>query len=115
MPRSLRRVLPTALAFLAPLAALISVATPSASAAKLPPIKHVWIIMLENENYNYTFGAAGQKFSPYLAETLPKEGALLKDYYGTGHDSLDNYVASVSGQAGNYTLNEDCSIFAPFI
>src|ERR1700753_647359 len=103
MARVLRRVLPTALAALAPLAPLISAATPSASAAKLPPVKHVWIIMLENENYNYTFGSAGRKFSPYLAETLPTQGNILKDYYGTGHDSLDNYVASVSGQAGNYT------------
>ena len=114
MPKSVRLL--TALAVLTPLALLSSIATPSASAAaKLPPIKHVWIIMLENENFNYTFGPAGHKFSPYLSVTLPKEGALLKDYYGTGHDSLDNYVAAVSGQAGNYTLNEDCSIFAPFV
>jgi hypothetical protein len=99
---------------LAPLGAFLASSAP-ASAATAPPIKHVWVIMLENESYNYTFGAAGHKFAPYLTKTLPAEGAMLKNYYGTGHDSADNYVAAVSGQNGNYELNEDCSIFAPFV
>ena len=85
------------------------------AAAALPKVRHVWVIMLENESYKYTFGAAGARYAPYLVKTLPAEGAFLKDYYGTGHDSLDNYVALVSGQAGNYELNQDCSIFAPFV
>ena len=92
------------------------VAAPIASAAyKPPPIKHVWVIDLENESSAYTFGAAGAKFAPYLTKTLPAEGALLKNYYGTGHDSLDNYTAQISGQAANYMLNEDCGIYAPFV
>ena len=92
------------------------IAVPVATAAyKPPPIKHVWVIDLENESYAYTFGAAGAKFAPYLTKTLPSEGALLKNYYGTGHDSLDNYVAQISGQSGNYEMNEDCGIFAPFV
>jgi hypothetical protein len=92
------------------------IAVPIASAAyKPPPIKHVWVIDLENESYAYTFGAAGAKFAPYLTKTLPSEGALLKNYYGTGHDSLDNYTAQISGQAANYMLNEDCGIYAPFV
>jgi phosphatidylinositol-3-phosphatase len=92
------------------------IAVPIASAAyKPPPIKHVWVIDLENESYAYTFGAAGAKYAPYLTKTLPSEGALLKNYYGTGHDSLDNYTAQISGQAANYMLNEDCGIYAPFV
>jgi phosphatidylinositol-3-phosphatase len=89
--------------------------TNTSTAAKLPPIKHVWIIMLENESYGYTFGSAGHKFAPYLTKTLPKDGAMIKNYYGTGHDSLDNYVAMVSGQAGNYEMNEDCQYYTPFV
>jgi len=80
-----------------------------------PPIKHVWVIDLENESYGYTFGPSGHEFAPYLTETLPSEGALLTNYYGIGHDSLDNYVAEISGQSGNYELNEDCGIFTPFV
>ena len=96
------------------LGALIAVPIASAATYKPPPIKHVWVIDLENESYAYTFGAAGAKFAPYLTKTLPAEGALLKNYYGTGHDTLDNYVAEISGQSGNYEMNEDCGIFSPF-
>jgi hypothetical protein len=30
---------------------------------------------------------------PYLSKTLPFQGVLLNQYYGTGHVSLDNYIA----------------------
>jgi hypothetical protein len=87
----------------------------AAAKSALPPIKHVWIITLENEAFGYTFGAEGKKHSPYLSTTLPSEGALLKDYYGTGHDSLDNYTAMISGQAANYMLGQDCGLYEPFV
>jgi hypothetical protein len=112
----LRRVRALRLAAIATVALGLLIIVPVATAAyKPPPIKHVWVIDLENESYAYTFGAAGEKFAPYLTRTLPAQGALLKDYYSTGHDSLDNYIAEVSGQAGNYELNEDCGEFTPFV
>jgi hypothetical protein len=83
-------------------------------AAKAPAIKHVWVIMLENENYGYSFGAAGKKYAPFLAKKMVSEGALLQEYYGTGHDSLDNYTSAISGQASNYQLGQDCSQYASF-
>ena len=85
------------------------------AAAQPPPIKHVWIIDLENESFGYTWGASGHKFASYLTQTLPSQGAMLNNYYGIGHDSLDNYTAEISGQSGNYELNEDCGIYAPFV
>jgi hypothetical protein len=78
-------------------------------------IKHVWIITLENESFAHTFGTVGEKQAPYLTKTLPAKGALLKDYYGVGHDSLDNYTAMISGQAPNYELGQDCGSFEPFV
>jgi hypothetical protein len=60
-------------------------------------IKHVFVITLENEGYNETFGANSK--APYLAQTLTAQGALLSQYFGTGHASLDNYIAMISGQA----------------
>jgi hypothetical protein len=91
-------------------------AAKTAATKKLtPPVKHVWIIDLENESISYTFGKVGKKKAPYLTKTLPAKGALLKDYYGTGHDSLDNYTAQISGQASNYELSQDCDIYAPFV
>jgi phosphatidylinositol-3-phosphatase len=62
-----------------------------------PPIKHVWVIELENEGFNQSFGDPSA--DPYLATTLPRMGALLTNYFAVGHDSLDNYIAQVTGQA----------------
>jgi len=113
--KAARRLFLAAAVVLVPLVGGLLALVPSASAATLTPIKHVWIIMLENESYNYSFGSAGDKYAPYLTKTLPSEGALLKDYYGTAHDSLPNYVAMVSGQASNYMMAEDCTTFQPFL
>jgi hypothetical protein len=42
-------------------------------------------------------------------------GALLKNYYGIGHDSLDNYIAEISGQAPNVQTGQDCEYFSKFL
>jgi hypothetical protein len=68
--------------------------------------------MLENQAYAVTFGAKSP--APYLAKTLPAQGALLSNYYGIGHASLDNYVALISGQAPNENTQFDCPIFTDF-
>ena len=64
-------------------------------------IKHVWLIILENKSYDATFTGLNQ--NSYLWKTLPSQGALLKNYYGTGHFSLDNYTSMVSGQGPSPT------------
>jgi hypothetical protein len=75
-------------------------------------IKHVFVITLENENYDATFGATSK--APYLAHSLTSQGALLTQYYGTGHVSLDNYIAMISGQAGSLATRSDCVTYADF-
>jgi phospholipase C len=82
------------------------------SAASLPPIRHVFIIVLENESYAASFGA--HSAAPYLATTLTSQGALLRQYYGIGHASLDNYIALISGQAPNQGTQLDCADFTDF-
>lgn len=72
----------------------------------LPPIRHVFLIVLENKSFEAAFGPGSP--APYLAETLPARGALLTQYYATGHWSLDNYIAMVSGQAPNPATQRDC-------
>lgn len=86
------------------------VATPAPAA---PPVRHVFIIMLENESYSVTFGP--QSIAPYLAHELPKQGAMLTNYYGVGHYSLDNYIAMISGQAPNPATQSDCAIHSEFV
>lgn len=78
----------------------------------LPPIRHVFVITLENKNFPATFGPGSK--APYLARTLRARGALLTQYYGTGHNSLDNYIAMMSGQASTPQTAADCHVFAEF-
>jgi hypothetical protein len=84
----------------------------SASAAGLPAIRHVFIIVLENESASTTFGPNSP--APYLAKTLTSEGAYLPNYYGTGHESNDNYISMISGQAPNPQNQADCQDFDNF-
>jgi phosphatidylinositol-3-phosphatase len=84
----------------------------SAPAARSGQITHVFVITLENEGYDVTFGAKSE--APYLAKTLTSQGALLSQYFGIGHASLDNYLAMISGQAANDETRADCSVFTEF-
>ena len=71
-------------------------------------IKHVWLIILENKSYDATFTGLNQ--NSYLWKTLPKQGVLLKNYYGTGHFSQDNYLSLVSGQGPEQDTQSDCDV-----
>ncbi len=82
--------------------------TISSTGLKSGAIKHVWLIILENKSYDATFTGLNQ--NSYLWKTLPQQGVLLKNYYGTGHSSMDNYLSLVSGQSPNEDTQEDCSV-----
>jgi phosphatidylinositol-3-phosphatase len=82
------------------------------AATGLPPIKHVFVLILENQNAAITFAKAPP--APYLARTLLAQGAFVSNYYAIGHASLDNYIAMISGQAPNEKTQLDCPLFADF-
>ena len=82
------------------------------SAAREPPIGHVFLILLENEPFARTFGPESP--APYLARVLAPAGALLRRYYAIGHSSLPNYVALISGQAPNPATQLDCPQYVDF-
>src|SRR5712691_7737898 len=84
-----------------------------ALARQRPPITHVFIIVLENESYDATFGAHTP--AHYLADTIPSAGALLRQYYGIGHFSLDNYIALVAGIAPDHETQQDCALYEDFV
>ena len=90
-----------------------SSSTGSGSSATTPGgIGHVFVLVLENEDYSNSFGSATA--APYLSQTLPTMGALLQDFYGTGHNSNDNYLSMISGQAPNLDTQLDCQTFSDF-
>jgi hypothetical protein len=76
-------------------------------------IKHVFVIVLENEGFDVTFGPNSK--APFLSKTLTSQGVLLSQYYGTGHVSLDNYIAMISGQSATPQTRNDCFTYADFI
>jgi hypothetical protein len=79
---------------------------------ELPPVKHVFVVVLENENASSSFG--NESPAPYLAKTLVKRGAFVPQYYGVTHLSLGNYLALVSGQGSNPQTQADCEVFSDF-
>ncbi len=82
----------------------------SSTGTPVGAIKHVWLIIEENKSYDSTF--TGLNENSYLWQTLPQQGALLTQYYGTGHFSMDNYISLVSGQSPSYGVQDDCSTTA---
>jgi phospholipase C len=95
------------------LAAIVAFAvacSPNASEPRV--VGHVFTLVLENESFDRSFGPESK--APYLADTLVRQGALLTQFYGIGHNSLDNYIAMISGQAPNEATQRDCPIFSDF-
>ncbi len=88
------------------LLAILAAAAPARAA--LPPVGHVFVIVLENKDYDTSWGPQGK--SPYL-RSLPERGVLLTQYFGIGHNSLTDYVAMVSGQAPNPITQADAQFF----
>jgi hypothetical protein len=82
--------------------------------AAAPPgaIKSILVINLENESEDVVFPGCPAGTVPsnenYLNCTLLEQGELITNYYATSHVSLGNYIAEVSGQETNATLNSDC-------
>jgi hypothetical protein len=109
------------LAALAVIAAVVAFVAPSLAPSgetgasgprRVPHFKHVFIVVLENENADATFGPKSP--APYLAKRLPSRGAFVPKYYATGHLSLDNYISMVSGQAPNPQTQADCIFYNDF-
>lgn len=89
-------------------------ATAKAAAEDSPAhIKHLFVIVMENEDVGETFG--DKPPAPYLGTTMREAGAFIPNYYGIGHLSLDNYIAMVSGQPPNLATQSDCQIFQDFL
>ena len=85
----------------------------AAAAAAQVPVRHVFLLLLENEDYERSFGAASP--AAYLSKQLPALGAQLQNYYGTAHYSLGNYLALISGQGPTPQIQADCHSFDDFV
>jgi phosphatidylinositol-3-phosphatase len=82
-----------------------------AGKAKLPAIKHVFVVMLSDEPYATAFGPASP--AHYLAGTLEKQGELLVRYYAVAHEGLADGIALLSGQGPTAASAANCTSYSP--
>ena len=75
-------------------------------------IGHVFVINLENEDYETTWGPRRPR--AISTRRSSRKGKLLTQYYGIGHVSLDNYIAEISGQSPNPSTQGDCVTYTEF-
>jgi hypothetical protein len=81
-------------------------APPTPPVAHVPHFDHVFVVMMENEDYADIIGNSA---APYLNSLLAK-GTNLTNMYATAHPSDENYTAFAAGttgtQEGNTTTAE---------
>jgi hypothetical protein len=94
----------SALLLLTGLAAAVPTRAPAATS--VPALKHVFIIVLENEDFSASWGPNSP--AAYLNHTLLPQGAFADNYYGVSHLSADNYIAMTSGQTPTPVFQADC-------
>jgi hypothetical protein len=73
---------------------------------KLPPVKHVFVIMLSDESYASVFGP--DSAAPYVSNTLEHQGELLAHYDAVAHEELANEIALLSGQGPTVETVANC-------
>ena len=67
----------------------------------VPPLEHVFVIMMENHGYAQVIGNPAAPFINAEAQNAN----LATNYYGVGHPSLTNYLETVGGS--NFGIRND--------
>jgi hypothetical protein len=78
-------------------------------ATRLPPIKHVFVIVLSDQPYASVFGPSSS--AHYLEHTLERQGELLVRYDAVAHEELANEVALLSGQGPTAETAANCASY----
>ncbi|MEC3952359.1 alkaline phosphatase family protein [Nocardia sp. CDC153] len=68
----------------------------TAPAASVPGYDHVFVVYMENQDYDGVSGIIGNSQAPYINGLRP-QGATLSQSYATTHPSDPNYVALAAG------------------
>jgi phosphatidylinositol-3-phosphatase len=90
-----------------------SKAEAEAPAKKLPPLKHVFVIMLSDEPYASVFGPSST--APYLTGTLLHKGELLAHFDAVAHEELADEAALISGQGATAETSANCPAYTEIV
>jgi hypothetical protein len=80
----------------------------AATASGLPSFSHVYLIILENEEYGSVVGSPD---APYLNGLIASYG-LASNYFGVAHPSQPNYLALFSGSTQGVTNDSNHDVSA---
>lgn len=84
--------------------------TAPAAKAGLSAIKHVFVIVLDDQSYASIFGDSSP--AHYLTGTLEPQGEMLVRYYAVAHEALANEIAMLSGQGPTEATAADCPTYS---
>jgi hypothetical protein len=87
-----------------------STPAPKAAPAPLPPINHVWLIVLSGQTFAHALAQHAE--DPYLAGSLVPGGTLLTRYSADTGSALANNIALLSGQGSNPETRQDCPAYS---
>jgi len=79
------------------------------AASKLPPVKHVFVIMLSDQPFAAVFGPTST--AHYVSRTLEARGELLVRYDAVAHEQLANGIALLSGQGATTETAANCPTY----
>jgi hypothetical protein len=69
-------------------------ATPGVASARRTPIRHLWVVMMENTDWSAIKGASS---APYINNSLLAKYAHAENYRSHAHNSLPNYMLLEAG------------------
>lgn len=72
-------------------------------AASVPPLDHVFVIVMENTSYSSIVGSSAAQ---YVNSLLPSS-SLASNYFATTHPSLPNYLSLTGGST--FGITTDCT------
>ena len=84
--------------------------SPSAGFGGLPPVKHVFLIVLSDRGIAKSFGAGSS--GGYLGGALRRQGELIENYFAVASAPLANEIALISGQGPTAQTASDCPVFS---
>ncbi len=82
--------------------------TTSAGLNGLPPVKHMFLIVLSDRGFTRSFLAS----NGYLSGALRRQGELVQNYYAVAGAPLANEIGLVSGQGPTVQTATDCPVFS---
>lgn len=72
----------------------------------LPPVHHLFMIVLSGQGYGQTFAPSSP--DKYLSGTLARQGELITNYYAVAGSALANRIALISGQGPTEQTIANC-------